>query len=66
VEDGWYFGRKFTCLQTGRFVVEIRDITGGKRLSVRVQKTGKLLAVGEVKAGGGWLRGSTSCRDSDR
>jgi hypothetical protein len=66
VKDGWYFGRKFTCLQTGRFVVEIRDITGGKRLTVRLQKTGKLLGVGEVKAGGGWLRGSTGCRDSDR
>jgi hypothetical protein len=66
VRDGWYFGRKFTCLDTGRFVVEIRDITGGKRLTVRVQRTGKLLAVGEVKAGGGWLRGSPSCRDGDR
>lgn len=66
VKDGWYFGRKFTCLDSGRFVVEIRDVAGGKRLTVRVQRTGKLLAVGEVKAGGGWLRGSPGCRDSDR
>jgi hypothetical protein len=66
VKDGWYFGRKFTCLETGRFVVEIRNVAGGKRLTVRVQRTGKLLAVGEVKAGGGWLRGSPSCRDSSR
>jgi hypothetical protein len=30
VRDGWYFGRKFTCLDTGRFVVEIRDLTGDR------------------------------------
>lgn len=66
VQDRWFFGRKFTCVNTGRIAVEIRDVSGGKRITVRVQRTGKLLAVGEVKAGGGWLRGSTSCRDSDR
>lgn len=66
VQDRWFFGRKFTCVDTGRIAVEVRDIAGGKRITVRVQRSGKLLAVGEVKAGGGWLRGSTSCRDSDR
>ena len=66
VKDGWFFGRKYKCLQPGRFVVEIRDIAGGKRVTVRVQRTGRLLAVGEVKAGGGWLRGAKSCGDYER
>jgi hypothetical protein len=66
VRDGWSFGRKYTCIQPGRFVVETRDIQGGKRVTVRVQRTGKLLAVGEIKGAGGWLRGSKSCEDSDR
>jgi hypothetical protein len=66
VKDGWSFGRKFSCVQPGRFVVEIRDIQGGKHVTVRVQRTGKLLAVGEIKGTGGWLRGSKSCEDSDR
>jgi hypothetical protein len=66
VKDGWFYGRKYTCLQPGRFVVEVRDIAGGKRVTVRVQKTGRLLAVGEVKAGGGWLRGAKSCSENER
>jgi hypothetical protein len=66
VKDRWFYGRKYTCIQPGRFVVAVSDIAGGKRLTVRVQRTGKLLAIGEVKAGGGWLRGSKSCRESER
>jgi hypothetical protein len=66
VKDGWFAGRKFTCLDTGRIVVAISDVRGGKRVTVRVQKTGKLLALGEVTAGGGWLRGSKSCESSEK
>jgi len=66
VKDGWFAGRKFTCLDTGRIVVAISDTTTGKRVTVRVQKTGKLLALGEITTGGGWLRGSKSCRDSEK
>ena len=66
VKDGWFYGRKYKCLRPGRFVIEVRDITGGKRVTVRVQRTGKLLAVGEVRAGGGWLRGAKSCEESER
>jgi len=66
VKDGWYYGRKYKCIQPGRFVVAVSDIAGGKRVTVRVQATGQLLALGEVNAGGGWLRGSKSCTDSDR
>jgi hypothetical protein len=66
VKDGWFFGRKYKCIEPGRFVVEIRDIAGGKRVTVRVQRTGKLLAVGEVTTRGGWLRGAKSCGEYER
>lgn len=66
VKDGWFTGRKWTCLDTGRIVVAISDTKTGKRVTVRVQKTGKLLALGEITKGGGWLRGSKSCRDSEK
>ena len=66
VKDGWFFGRKYRCFDPGRFVVEVRTIPGGKRVTVRVQKTGKLLAIGEIKGRGGWLRGAKSCADSER
>ena len=66
VKDGWFAGRKFTCLDTGRIVVAISDTRTGKRVTVRVQKTGKLLALGEITTGGGWLRGSVSCRESEK
>ena len=66
VKDGWFYGRKYTCLQPGRFVVAVSDVAGGKRITVRVQRTGKLLALGELTAGGGWLRGAKSCAESER
>jgi hypothetical protein len=66
VKDGWFYGRKYRCYGPGRFVVQVRTIPGGRRVTVRVQKSGKLLAVGEVKGGTGWLRGSKSCDESER
>lgn len=66
VRDGWFYGRKYRCYDPGRFVVEVRAIAGGKRVTVRVQKTGKLLAVGEIDGTRGWLRGAKSCDESER
>ena len=66
VKDGWFAGRKFTCSGTGKIVVAVSDIAGGKRVTVRVQRTGKLLALGEIEQGGGWLRGSKSCLPSEK
>lgn len=66
VRDGWFAGRKFTCSGTGKIVVAVSDIAGGKRVTVRVQRTGKLLALGEIVQGGGWLRGSKSCQPSEK
>ena len=61
VKDGWASGPRFACLQTGRVVVQERDIPGGKRLVVRMQPSGALIAVAEVGRGGGWLRASKAC-----
>lgn len=66
VKDGWFAGRKYTCIGAGRIVVAVSDVSGGKRVTVRVQRTGKLLALGEIRAGGGWLRGSKSCEVSEK
>lgn len=67
VKDGWYYGRKYTCLQQGRVVLEARDLAGGgRRLTVRMQRTGALLAVGEVRGGSAWLRASRSCSEHER
>jgi hypothetical protein len=61
VKNGWHDGSRFACLQPGRFVVDVRDIQAGKRLTVRMQRTGELIAVAEVSRGGGWIRGSKRC-----
>jgi hypothetical protein len=66
VKDGWFAGRKYTCIGTGKIVVAVSDVAGGKRVTVRVQTTGKLLALGEIRAGGGWLRGSKTCEASEK
>lgn len=66
VQHGWLYGRKYACTMRGRFVVETRDIAGGKRVTVRMQGTGELLAVAEVGRAGGWIRGSKRCTEGER
>ncbi|MFO7571909.1 MAG: hypothetical protein R6W48_04820 [Gaiellaceae bacterium] len=44
----------------------MRDISGGKRLTVRMQRGGKVLAVGETTRNGAWLRGAKSCVATER
>jgi hypothetical protein len=61
VKHGWAAGPRFACLQRGRVVVQARDIPGGKRLVVRMQPSGALIAVAEVGRTGGWLRASKTC-----
>jgi hypothetical protein len=61
VRDGWGSGPRYACLHQGRVVVRARDIPGGKRLVVRMQPGGHLIAVAEVERGGGWLRASKRC-----
>jgi hypothetical protein len=61
VKNGWHDGSRFACLQSGRFVVDVRDVRGGQRLTVRMQRTGELIAVAEIGREGGWIRGSRRC-----
>lgn len=61
VKDGWAFGRKFGCLDTGPVLITLTQGGGKARMVVRVQKSGKVIAVGELGGGGGWIRGSKTC-----
>ena len=62
VKDGWNLTRRYGCLQRGRLLVAVRDLAGGgKRMTVRMERTGEVIAMAEVKRGGGSLRGSTRC-----
>lgn len=66
VKDGWFWGRKFACFNRGRLRLVVRDIAGGKRITVRMDRTGVLVAQGEVTRGGGWLRASKRCDERER
>jgi hypothetical protein len=63
VKDGWHYGLRFACLQRGNFVVEVRDLSGGQRMTVRMQRSGEVIAIAEAKPGGGWIRASKRCEE---
>jgi hypothetical protein len=63
MQDGWNDDARFVCSQRGPFVIEVRDIRGGKRMTVRMERTGHLIAVAELRRGSGWLRASTRCEE---
>lgn len=66
VRDGWFYGRKFTCVKEGPIVVGLAERAGRRRLTVTMQRTGELVAVGEVAANSGWVRASRGCVENDR
>ena len=66
VKDGWAFGRKFGCLETGRVLITLTEGARKARVVVRVQKLGRVMAVGKVANGGGWIRGSKTCEDKEK
>jgi hypothetical protein len=66
VKDGWAFGRKFGCLQTGRVLITLTEGAGKARMVVRLQKSGRVIAVGELANGGGWIRGSKTCEAKEK
>jgi hypothetical protein len=66
VKDGWAFGRKFGCLDTGSVLVTLTQGGGKARVVVRAQKSGRVIAVGEVGNGGGWIRGSKTCEAKEK
>lgn len=65
-KDGWAFGRKLTCLDRGRLLISTTQSGSKTRLEVRMQASGKVIAVGELGAGGGWMRGSRTCEDEEK
>jgi hypothetical protein len=65
-KDGWAFGRKFGCLETGRVLITLTEEAGKARMVVRLQKSGRAIAVGELANGGGWIRGSKTCEAKEK
>ena len=66
VKDGWAFGRKFGCLERGRLLMTTTQGNGEARVVVRMQASGRVLAVGELGNGGGWIRGSKTCEAKEK
>jgi len=66
VKDGWAFGRKFACVERGALLITASSASGGTRVVVRLQRSGRVLAVGEVAKGGGWIRGSIRCESREK
>jgi hypothetical protein len=63
VRDGWHVQHRYACVLPGRFTVAMTPISGGRRLTVQLQRTGEVLAVVELRRGGGTLRASTRCHE---
>ena len=56
-KDGWAFGRKFGCLETGRVLITLTEGAGKARMVVRLQKSGRVMAVGSRRRGRASLPG---------
>ena len=65
-KDGWAFGRKFGCLESGPLLITLTQSAGKAKVVVRLQKSGKVMAVGELGAGGGWIRGAKTCEAKEK
>lgn len=65
-KDGWAYGRKFSCLDRGRLLITTARSASKTRVVVRMQSSGKTIAVGELSGRSGWIRGSTSCDDREK
>jgi hypothetical protein len=66
VKDGWAFGRKFGCLDSGSLLITTTQGSGKARVVVRMQASGKVMAVGELANGGGWIRGAKTCEAKEK
>jgi hypothetical protein len=64
VKDGWKLGRRFVCLDEGRILITTTRAKSKTRVVVRLQRSGKVLAVGELGNGSGWIRGSKTCESA--
>jgi hypothetical protein len=65
-KDGWSFGRKFACFEQGPILITTTPAGGTTRVVVRLQRSGRVMAVAEVGNGGGWIRGSTRCQSKEK
>ena len=66
VKDGWAFGRKFGCLETGPLLISTTQQGARTKVVVRLAKSGRAMAVGEVGGGTGWIRGSKTCEAKEK
>ena len=66
VKDGWAFGRKFGCLETGPLLISTTQQGSRTKVVVRLAKNGRAMAVGQVGGGGGWIRGSKTCEAKEK
>ena len=66
VKDGWAFGRKFGCLETGPLLISTTQQGSRTKVVVRLAKSGRAMAVGEVGGGAGWIRGSKTCEAKEK
>jgi hypothetical protein len=66
VKDGWAFGRKFGCLDSGRLLITLTRAGKKAGLVVRLQKSGRVMAVGELSNGSGWIRGAKTCEAKEK
>jgi hypothetical protein len=47
-------------------LITLTEGAGKAHVVVRVQKSGRVMAVGEVGNGAGWIRGSKTCEDEEK
>lgn len=66
VKDGWAFGRKFGCLETGPLLISTTQQGSRTKVVVRLAKNVRAMAVGQVGGGGGWIRGSKTCEAKEK
>lgn len=66
VKDGWNYGRGYACIDRGPILTTIEQTKKGTKVVVRMQRSGKVIAVAEIVGKGGWIRGSKDCDERER
>lgn len=66
VKDGWNYGRGYACVEAGPILTTIDRSAKGTKVTVRMQRSGKVIAVAEIAGKGGWIRGSKDCDERER
>jgi hypothetical protein len=66
IKDGWHLGRGYACVERGPILTTITNLKNGARVVVRMQRSGKTIAVAEIAGAGGWIRGSKDCDERER